>query len=47
MCCFRSGSGLLLGLCLPVLGGSLLLFLVVDALLGLRGPALRTEAGSA
>ena len=40
-------TALLLGLCLPVLGGSLLLFLVVDALLGLRGPALRTEAGSA
>ncbi|WP_295519246.1 PepSY domain-containing protein [uncultured Pseudomonas sp.] len=38
---------LALGLCLPVLGGSLLLFLLVDALLGLRGPALRTEAGSA
>ncbi len=38
---------LALGLCLPVLGGSLLLFLLVDALLGLLGPALRTEAGSA
>ena len=38
---------LLLGLCLPVLGGSLLLFLVVDALLGLRRPALRVEAGPA
>ena len=38
---------LVLGLCLPVLGGSLLLFLLLDALLGLRGPALRTEAGSA
>ncbi|KUM43928.1 PepSY-associated TM helix domain-containing protein [Pseudomonas sp. EpS/L25] len=38
---------LALGLCLPVLGGSLLVFLLVDALPGLRGPALRTEAGSA
>lgn len=38
---------LALGLCLPVLGGSLLLFLLVDALLGLRRPALRAEAGSA
>jgi uncharacterized iron-regulated membrane protein len=40
-------TALLLGLCLPVLGGSLLLFLLLDTLLGLRGPALRTEAGSA
>lgn len=40
-------TAVLLGLSLPVLGGSLLLFLLLDALLGLRGPALRTEAGSA
>jgi len=40
-------TALLIGLCLPVLGGSLLLFLLLDTLLGLRGPALRTEAGSA
>ena len=40
-------TALLLGLCLPVLGGSLLLFLLLDTLLGLRGPALRAEAGSA